>query len=145
MSKDYERLMLAAKELKGWNGPSAVVVGLAIDGLSVTNQMLGNWKSRGVAKGKLLEACRIIGCDPNWVETGRGNMRTGAAKTEEVTRSQQTKLTPISPKNRHEARIAEIVALLRQTDMEGLAVILDRARDAARDYPAAKETLVSSA
>lgn len=46
----------------------------------------------------------------------------------------------IKPKSRHQERIDEIVALLQQTDMEGLAVILDRARDAARDYPLVKKT-----
>ncbi len=50
----------------------------------------------------------------------------------------------IKPKSARERRIDEINALLMQTDMEGLAVILDRAKDAARDYPLAKQTLESS-
>lgn len=50
------------------------------------------------------------------------------------------KATTIKPKSRHQERVDEIVALLQQTDMEGLAVMLDRARDAARDYPLVKKT-----
>lgn len=50
----------------------------------------------------------------------------------------------LKPKSRRQERIDEIVALLQQTDMEGLAVILDRARDAARDYPLVKKTPKSS-
>lgn len=48
-------------------------------------------------------------------------------------------------KSRHDERIDEIVALLRKTDIEGLAVILDRAKDAAKDYPIIKQTPASSA
>lgn len=50
------------------------------------------------------------------------------------------KAIPIKPKSHHQERVDEIVALLQQTNMEGLAVILDRARDAAREYPLAKKT-----
>ena len=68
-------------------------------------------------------------------------------KTKEVVNQEDSPQATavIKPKTRRQERIDMIVELLQQTDMEGLAVILDRAKDAARDYPAAKETLVSSA
>jgi len=45
------------------------------------------------------------------------------------------------PPTKREQRIDEIVALLQKTDIEGLAVMLERAKDAVRDYPLAKQTL----
>jgi hypothetical protein len=51
---------------------------------------------------------------------------------------------PLLPKSQHDALIDEIVGFLRQTDIPGLAVILDRAKDAARDYPIVKQTRKSS-
>lgn len=47
-------------------------------------------------------------------------------------------------KNRREERIEEIIALLNQTDTDGLAVMLERAKDAAKDYPIAKQTPAST-
>jgi hypothetical protein len=44
------------------------------------------------------------------------------------------------PLTKREQRIEEIVALLQKTNIEGLAVMLERAKDAVRDYPLAKET-----
>jgi hypothetical protein len=44
------------------------------------------------------------------------------------------------PPTKREQRIDAIVALLQTIDMDGLAVILERTKDAARDYPLAKQT-----
>lgn len=105
---------------------------------SVVNQWLsGGIKSINPKYAYCIE--KNCGYSAQWVITGEGDEKFLSPSSE------TQKTMAIKPPSRHEARIAEIVALLRQTDMEGLAVILDRARDAARDYPAAKETLVSSA
>ena len=53
--------------------------------------------------------------------------------------------TARAAKIRRDERINEIVDLLRKTNIEGLAVMLDRAKDAAKDYPIAKQTPASSA
>lgn len=46
--------------------------------------------------------------------------------------------------SKRDKQISLITDLLYRTDIEGLAVMLDRAKDAARDYPLAKETRKSS-
>lgn len=48
------------------------------------------------------------------------------------------------PPTKREQRIDAIIALLQKIDIDGLAVMLERAKDAARDYPLAKETRKSS-
>lgn len=47
----------------------------------------------------------------------------------------------IKPKTRRQDRIEMIVTLLHQTDLEGLAAVLEHARLAAKEYPIAKQTL----
>jgi len=74
MAMDYDRLLQAAKTLKGWMTPAEIVVGLTKGGYSVSAQTLTNWSSRGVSKEGRLNASRIIGCRPLWVESGVGQM-----------------------------------------------------------------------
>lgn len=50
----------------------------------------------------------------------------------------------IKATGRRDKQIDLITDLLHMTDIEGLAVMLDRAKDAARDYPLLKETRKSS-
>ena len=74
MGNDYKRLLKAAEELKGWSGPTEVATGLTRAGYEVTPQKMTNWKSRGVSKEGRLNASRIIGCRPHWIESGDGPM-----------------------------------------------------------------------
>jgi len=87
----------------------------------------------GKRSGYTPQLAELYGVSAKWLATGNGE--SPAASPPAIA---------IKPPSRHETRIAEIVALLRQTDMEGLAVILDRAKDAARDYPIVKQTPLSS-
>lgn len=86
MASDYERLLKAASELKGWDSPSEVATGLTRAGYEVTPQKMTNWKSRGVSQEGLMNTSRIIGCRPHWMESGDGpmldNQRTDLANTE---------------------------------------------------------------
>lgn len=52
--------------------------------------------------------------------------------------------TYIVPKTRRATEIQEINVLLQRTDDRGLAILLDKARDVAREYPLAKQTQPSS-
>lgn len=74
MKNDYKRLMQAASEMKGWHSPVDVSAGLTHGGYEVSAQTLTNWKARGVSKEGCMNASRIIGCRPHWVETGEGPM-----------------------------------------------------------------------
>ena len=74
MGMDYERLLKAAKELKNWGSAAEIANGLTRGGYEVSAQTLTNWSSRGVSKEGRLNASRIIGCRPLWIESGEGAM-----------------------------------------------------------------------
>lgn len=78
MATDYDRLLIAAEEIKGWLTPSEVATGLTRGGYEVTPQKLTNWKSRGISKEGLLSAAPILGCRIDWLKTGEGSMRDSA-------------------------------------------------------------------
>lgn len=82
MASDYDRLLLAAEQMKGWLTPSEVATGLTRGGFEVTPQKLTNWKSRGVSKEGLLNAAPILGCRIDWLQTGDGPMRDAAISPE---------------------------------------------------------------
>lgn len=78
MASDYDRLLTAAEQIKGWLTPSEVATGLTRGGYEVTPQKLTNWKSRGISKEGLLNAAPILGCRIDWLQTGNGPMRDAA-------------------------------------------------------------------
>lgn len=73
-SDSYTRLLLAAKRLRGWDSAAAVAKGLTIGGLKVSDQIVTNWRTRGVAQKAILDASRVIGCRPLWLSDGTGIM-----------------------------------------------------------------------
>lgn len=62
MHETYERLMLAAKEMRDVTMPAAVA-----RLLNTSQQVLKNWEKRGLSEGGALVAQRVIGCDANWL------------------------------------------------------------------------------
>jgi len=62
MHETYERLMLAARELRDVTMPAAVA-----RLLNVSLQVMKNWEKRGLSEGGALMAQRSIGCDANWI------------------------------------------------------------------------------
>jgi hypothetical protein len=72
---DYRRLLAAARDLKGWDGASAIATHLSLAGYKVSEQTMTNWKSRGLSFEAYLRTSQIIGCRPNWLETGGGPMK----------------------------------------------------------------------
>lgn len=72
---DFERLLLAAKELKGWGTSTQIAMELTKAGYTVSDQIMTNWKRRGVSKEGKLRASAIIGCRPQWLDQGLGDMR----------------------------------------------------------------------
>ncbi len=74
---DYDRFLEAARLLRGWNSPAEIVKRLNERGYAITEQMLSNWKTRGVSHQGNLASARIIGYRPLWVSTGEGEMVEG--------------------------------------------------------------------
>jgi hypothetical protein len=71
MSTDYERMMEAAEKLHGLTNPADV--GRLI---GQYDQMMTNWKSRGIPSKELLNVAKILGCDPFWLRDNEGEMVT---------------------------------------------------------------------
>jgi hypothetical protein len=71
MHETMERLYAAAEELKGLVGQSEVARHMV-----QSPQTLNNWEHRGMSKGGMLDAERLIGCSSVWLQTGRGSMFT---------------------------------------------------------------------
>lgn len=77
MADDYDRLMEAARTLKQWDTQAEVARQLGIN-----DQIMTNWKSRGIPRQRINELSRKIGCNPFWLEDGHGIMEFVYAKTQ---------------------------------------------------------------
>lgn len=114
---------------------------------------LVDWVKKGsVSKDKLPEIWRYFSdvAGPEHWGMSIGEWPSELSKEYEEKPQERASCTTINAptqlvtKSRHDHLIDEILALLQQTDLPGLAVILDRAKDAARDYPMVKQTQKSS-
>ena len=65
MTPDAKRLLDAGRELKHCRN-RADVARL----LGESEQTISNWGRRGVPKAKTVAICKILGCRPEWLETG---------------------------------------------------------------------------
>lgn len=72
MHEAMERLYVAAKQLRGLSGQSAVAAAM-----DETPQTLNNWESRGISNRGILKAQKLIGCSSEWLTEGIGPMRDG--------------------------------------------------------------------
>lgn len=73
MNSQYDRLLYAAKAIKGWNSASKLADMLTLKGYPVIPQGISNWKTRGLSYEAIVKCSRIIGCDLAWLETGEGS------------------------------------------------------------------------
>lgn len=73
MHPTMERLYSAAKKLKGVEDHASVVTLF-----NESPQLITNWEKRGISKGGMMKAQRIVGCSALWLETGEGVMVFGA-------------------------------------------------------------------
>ena len=71
MNDGYVRLLEAARELRRWDSPAEVARGLTAAGYPVSEQILTNWKKRGISAAGLLEVCKIIGCRCEFIRAGQ--------------------------------------------------------------------------
>ena len=65
----YTRLLQAAKILKQAERAAAVA-----RLLNISEQLLTNWKSRGIPAEKITIIAKTLGCRPYWLEDGEGEM-----------------------------------------------------------------------
>ena len=70
MNDSYIRMLEAARELRAWNTPAEVARGLSAGGFTVSDQVMTNWKSRGISAEGVLESSRIIGCRCEFIRAG---------------------------------------------------------------------------
>lgn len=110
MHDQMTRLYLAAKTLRGIEGPSAVA-----RLMNVSPQTLNNWEAedRGISNEGLLKAQESIGCDAIWLRDGTGHMMGGAGDV-------------------NADEMIELLALYQQSTSKGRDMILDLARSAAK-------------
>lgn len=70
MHPTMQRMYIAAKDLLGIEGQSQLAVAIG-----ESSQVVNNWESRGVSQRGAMKAARSIGCNPDWIMTGAGEMR----------------------------------------------------------------------
>lgn len=83
-----QRLLDAASE-KGVLGAAAVA-----RALNVSDQVVNNWKTRGVAHSKATMAQQLWGVSASWIANGQGDRWVSAAPTGVEVRELQQPLTP---------------------------------------------------
>ena len=69
MSTQHERMMLAAQKLLGIDNQAELA-----RRIGQYDQMLTNWKARGIPHKEIMDVAKIIGCDPFWLRDGQGKM-----------------------------------------------------------------------
>ena len=70
MHESMQRLYEAAGELLGVRGQSQVAAVI-----QESAQTVNNWETRGISNRGAIKASRLIGCNPDWVLTGDGDMK----------------------------------------------------------------------
>ncbi len=145
MHPTAERLAKAAKELKGKVRP--VEIGRLIN---ESEQTISNWKARGVPSAKFVDIAVALGCRPEWLAHGHGSMTeiTGYLSASEsgsdgliasiANRAQQS--TPPGQYTHPDKTIAQIVALLENTDDVGRGAALLSVIDALGKVRPVKES-----
>ena len=69
MADDYDRLILAATALRGMESPAEIA-----RYLGVYDQIMTNWKARGIPRAEILDIADKLGCNPFWLRDNKGGM-----------------------------------------------------------------------
>ena len=72
MATDFDRMMEAAEVL--CRCKSQTQVGELLELGDNADQILTNWKSRGIPKSRIISIATILGCNPYWLINGSGEM-----------------------------------------------------------------------
>lgn len=70
MHPTMQRLYEAAGTLLGVRGQSQVATII-----QESAQTVNNWETRGISSRGAIKASRLVGCNPDWVLTGEGDMK----------------------------------------------------------------------
>lgn len=88
-----------------------------------------------------VQIAKALGVRLEWLNNGELPMEA----TDIVESSSDMRSTvALKPLSKRDVRIASIIELMHKTDMEGLVLILDKAKEAAKEYPLVKQTRESS-
>jgi hypothetical protein len=110
----YDRLLQSASELKQWKTAADIARRLSECGVDVTDQVMTNWRTRGVSAKGIIESAKHIGCRPIWLYDGTGDM-VDLARCSSVREPQPpTYRTELSTP----PTIAEVVALMEAATEE---------------------------
>jgi hypothetical protein len=115
MRDSYARLLRAASELKGLETPAAVA-----NALDITDQVIQNWKTRGVPANKLNKIEEKIGALPRWIDTGEGDMVLSRQPSKSDLTQEQKHILSVMEGIQPEARTALLhaVSLLTKPQSE---------------------------
>ncbi len=72
MNETFERLFIAAKEIKSIKN-KADLARL----LNISQQTLKNWESRGISSQGVIESAAILNISTQWLTSGHGQMKNG--------------------------------------------------------------------
>ena len=128
MNPQYERLLRTAEETFEVHGPSAVVKALSLRGLQVTDQQMGNWKSRGIPGRALVDAAHILEVIPQWLATGTGPKR-GLLKTALMAQEEP------APYEAQRQSIQMLMTIVQNMDDAGVYQLVGQARILAAEHP----------
>jgi DNA-binding transcriptional regulator YiaG len=94
MHATMERLYEAARLLHQIEGPAQLA-----KFLNVSEQLVNNWQRRGISKGGMLDAQKLIGCSATWLETGTPPMLAATLVSAQA-RSRKRRFVEKRPKER---------------------------------------------
>ncbi|WP_218779361.1 S24 family peptidase [Paraburkholderia caledonica] len=85
MHATMKRLYEAARLLHQIEGPAQLA-----KFLNISEQLVNNWQRRGISKGGMLDAQKLIGCSATWLETGTPPMLAAAPSAHNKHEGQST-------------------------------------------------------
>ena len=130
------------REGRGWSQQRLADEIKHIRGEKISRAAVAKWElgtSKTQKPTNLFAAAKAMGLNPQWVLDGTGDKYTDKIYSSSNITAENVVMS-IKPKTRREQRIDEILALLQRIDMEGLAVVLDKAERVVKKYPAIKQT-----
>lgn len=137
MHPTTERLYAAAKKLKGIEGQSAVA-----HLLNESPQVVKNWEARGVSSKGVLKAAAKLGCRPDWLHTGQGDMVShlprgpGEPRTKPTAEAVRSKVQALPKKG--SPLVEELLAIVGRMAEPGIHRLIERATVLAEQYPRAQ-------
>lgn len=130
----YERLIQACKD-QGIESPRGVDI-QKITGVSSGRVTQIKHEGEAAKLGESAIAKLVAaGFSRDWIQYGKLPMKINHSAA-----SSDSYVLSLKPKTQRESRIERITVLLNEMDDSGIAIMLDKAKDVANEYPMAKQT-----